>query len=467
MRLANAAFAFLVISLACAPTSSEQDSGSCVTCEGSAQRPVTPDSAAVEDCPGSEDCAASCDTLVRYPSDATHSPLSCAVAERLRAVAARGPALRDDSFMKVGDSISATHEFLHCFSTEDFDLADTGHGALQPAREHFSGAEIQGTTPFARLSAAARVGMTARWALEGRPPPVALEMTTMSPRYALVMYGTNDVQFGGPTAPANVKYEFMAKHMLELLDWHLERGVIPVLYSIPPYDGRSAEIRQLVPTYNAVLRAMAEHRQIPFVDYHREMIGLPNQGLRDDGVHPSADYVRLCNFDADGLQLGYNVRNLLTLQALDRVWRVTRDSAPETSLDESRALPLAGTGSEAQPYLVDGLPLGDMWNPTRGGQEIELGAACEAGPGAVRRVRYQVSFDEPTPLRIVALGFRDARVRITTTNGAAPACPAATALVERTFPAGTHSISLDVVRPAAGEAVLVMDRCTPDDVRCR
>src|SRR5690606_38717093 len=132
-----------------------------------------------------------------------HSPLTCEVAERLRSLAARGPELDDASFMKVGDSISATHEFLHCFETEDFDLASTGHESLDAARGHFSSLSIEDTTPFSRLSAAARVGMTARWALDGAPPPVARELTTMSPRYALVMYGTNDVQFGGPSAPAD------------------------------------------------------------------------------------------------------------------------------------------------------------------------------------------------------------------------------------------------------------------------
>lgn len=466
-RLA-AALAFFALALACAPTTTTDPAeDACLSCEGSATRAVPPEAAAVEECPGGEDCAAVCDAWVRYPLSATHSPLTCEVAERLRALSARGPDLDDRSFMKVGDSISATHEFLHCFETEDFDLASTGHESLQAAREHFSSLSIEGTTPFSRLSAAARVGMTARWALDGAPPPVARELTTMSPRYALVMYGTNDVQFGGPTAPADEKYSWMASHMLELLDWHLDRGVVPVLYSIPPYDGESPAIRQLVPTYNAVLRAMAEHRQIPFVDYHREMAALPDQGLRSDGVHPSADYVRLCNFDEDGLAYGYNLRNLLTLEALDRVWRVTRDDDAEIALDEGGAPPLAGSGSAGDPYVLDVLPFGDMRNPSRGGEDVELSAACQAGAGASRRVSYQLSLDEETPLRIVAVGFDDARVRLSAAEGTAPTCPAEAALVEETFAAGSHEIVLDVVGAAAAEAVLVVDRCTSDDPRCQ
>lgn len=466
MNRAYALFALLLLPLACSPGTTDVASGGCGACDDSTVSPAPFEDEGAEVCLGDE-CAAACDEHVRYPRDQTHSPLPCVVAERLRALSAIDPTLRDDSFMKVGDSISATHEFLSCFETEELDLDDTGHGALEDVRQHFLATEIEGASPFARTSLATQVGMTARWALDGDPPPVEREKATMTPRYALVMFGTNDVQFGGPTAAADVKYDFMASHMRELLDWHLQRGVVPVLYSIPPYDGRFPEIRQVVPTYNALLRAMAEHRQVPFVDYYREMKDLPNQGLRDDGVHPSADYIRLCNFDEDGLQLGYNVRNLLTLEALDRVWRVTREDDPARALDDEGAPPLAGDGSEEDPFVVDGLPFGDMRHPSRGGEARSFSGACEASAGDARRVSYRLVLEEATPLRLVAIGFGDARVRVTTAHGAAPTCPSGTALVEDTFPAGTHDILLDVVRPDGGEAVLVVDRCAADDARCR
>lgn len=460
-----AAIALSFFPLSCAPGTDPVASSGCGACEDRVGSPVPSDTEGAVPCPELA-CESACDEDVRYPRDQTHSPMPCVVAERLRALEAIDPSLRDDSFMKVGDSISATHEFLHCFETEALDLESTGHGELEDVRAHFLAAAIEGTSPFARRSLATQVGMTARWALDGNPPPVEQEKAVMTPRFALVMFGTNDVQFGGPTADADVKYEFMANDMRALLDWHLERGTLPVLYSIPPYDGAYASIRQVVPTYNTLLRAMAEHRLIPFVDYYREMVDLPDQGLRDDGVHPSADYVRLCNFDENGLKLGYNLRNLLTLQALDRVWRVTREEEPARALDESGAPPLEGRGSAEDPFVIDGLPFGDMRQPSRGGSEADLSGACEAAAGEARRVSYRVVLEQPTPLRLVALGFEGARVRITTAHGERPTCPAARALVEETFPAGSHDILLDVIRPAGGEAVLVVDRCADDDERC-
>ncbi|MCB9598699.1 MAG: hypothetical protein H6719_38645, partial [Sandaracinaceae bacterium] len=41
-----------------------------------------------------------------YPADRRHSPIPSDVAAGLGAIAARGPALNDDRFMKVGDSIT-------------------------------------------------------------------------------------------------------------------------------------------------------------------------------------------------------------------------------------------------------------------------------------------------------------------------------------------------------------------------
>lgn len=457
--------AFLLLPLSCSAETTPTPSSACGACESSAGSSASSETDGAVLCPEGG-CEGACDDHVRYPRDRTHSPLPCVVAERLRALSAIDPSLREDTFMKVGDSISATHEFLHCFETEDVNLSATGHGALEAVRQQFLVGRIDDKSPFTRQSLATRVGMTARWALDGSLPPVEQEKRAATPRYALVMFGTNDVQFGGPTAAADMKYEFMARNMRELIDWHLERGIAPVLYSIPPYDGAYAAIRQVVPSYNAILRALAEHRLIPFVDYYREMVGLPNQGLRDDGVHPSADYVRLCNFDESGLQLGYNVRNLLTLQALDRLWSVTRAESPRRALDERGAPPLPGRGSAEDPFVIDGMPFGDMRQPSRGGFPASLSGACEAGAGDVRRVSYRVVLEQATPLRLVAIGFENARVRITTAHGEAPTCPSQRALVEATFPAGSHEIHLDVVRPAGGEAVLMVDRCADDDERC-
>ncbi len=56
----------------------------------------------------------------RYPTDRTLSPLTPFVAERLRA--AHGAGLAEDLFAKVGDSITVSSSFLHCFAGANVDL---------------------------------------------------------------------------------------------------------------------------------------------------------------------------------------------------------------------------------------------------------------------------------------------------------------------------------------------------------
>jgi hypothetical protein len=54
------------------------------------------------------------------------------------------------------------------------------------------------------------------------------------------------------------------------------------------------------------------------------MLSLPNNGLSDDGIHPSwppGEYSDAARFTGNNLQYGYTVRNFTALQALDAVWR--------------------------------------------------------------------------------------------------------------------------------------------------
>ena len=56
------------------------------------------------------------------------------------------------------------------------------------------------------------------------------------------------------------------------------------------------------------------------------MNALPNNGLREGDVHPTASDVNLCNFSNNDLSTyGWTVRNFSALKALDRVWRLLND----------------------------------------------------------------------------------------------------------------------------------------------
>ena len=75
---------------------------------------------------------------------------------------------------------------------------------------------------------------------------------------------------------------------------------------------------------NQIVRTTAQGYDIPLVDYWRALQGLPNNGLSDDGVHPSfapGEFADSSDFRLENLQYGYVIRNITVLQALDAVWR--------------------------------------------------------------------------------------------------------------------------------------------------
>ena len=98
------------------------------------------------------------------------------------------------------------------------------------------------------------------------------------------------------------------------------QGMVPIITGILPRND-SAEADLWVATYNAVIRGMAQSRGIPFVDLELAVRDLPNRGLSSDGLHANTAPGGPCDLSAVGLNYGYNQRNLITMQALDRARR--------------------------------------------------------------------------------------------------------------------------------------------------
>src|SRR5690606_35465773 len=143
--------------------------------------------------------------------------------------------------------------------------------SLRPVVAHFRDS-------FARTSQAARIGWSAWQTLSGTPSPLARELAATEARFALVQFGTNDIEIG--------KLHHFADKLFDVVDFAIARGTIPIVFTIPPRrDRKDAAI--WVPRYNAVIRGIAQARQVPLVDYHREMLRLPGVGLGKDGIHPS------------------------------------------------------------------------------------------------------------------------------------------------------------------------------------
>lgn len=224
---------------------------------------------------------------------------------------------RPNVFSKVGDSITANEAFLVPIGLGDYNLRD--HTYLQPVIDYFSQVVARDANSFANTSLAAKGGWSAWQVITPRyadptlcqvgESPLECEYRLVRPSIALIMLGTNDVM----TTPSGT-YESWMRQIVEV---SLERGVIPVLSTIPDFKREGYEER--VPELNNIIRRLAYEYEIPLWDYWSALQDLPNKGLSDDGVHPG--WAVPADFKPYFLQYGMTVRNLTALQALDAVWR--------------------------------------------------------------------------------------------------------------------------------------------------
>ena len=225
------------------------------------------------------------------------------------------------SFTKVGDSITAAPHFLVPIGQGNYSLGEYGY--LGSAIGFFSGPNGRGFNPFSASSLAAHNGWSTESVLNpanadpnicrAGETPLACEYRLTRPSVALIMFGTND-SGGMPSATFQANLQTIVQTSITM-------GVIPVLSTIPPKhynpatDGRVFE-------FNQIIVATARAYDIPLIDYYQAMVGLPNQGLSPDGVHPSPAFDGLnAVFDAQHLQYGYPMRNFVSLQMLYTLWQ--------------------------------------------------------------------------------------------------------------------------------------------------
>ena len=305
----------------------------------------------------------------RYPTERSHSPITLAVAQRLNAIAAIGlnNGRIPNRFIKVGDSITVSPDyFMGRFIHPDHD-PDIHHGwdytrdlgdyeYLRPSMEHFLLGALPGsTTSFDRASLAAQVGAPASWAIEGNPSPSEQEIEAVSPLFAVIIFGNNDI---GWWPDDHLVLSWIADNLLQIVDECIAEGVVPILTSPPLRVGYEEKTH----TLSHLVRALAQARRIPFISYHRSMMPLDSHGLSGDGVHPNTmAYNHSCHLTTEGLQFGYNTRNLMTLHAVDRAMRTAVLGVPALDFEPAG---LTGGGSPGAPYQVDDLPFIDTRETT-------------------------------------------------------------------------------------------------------
>lgn len=415
-------------------------------------------------------------TSFLYPLERTHSPVTSAIAARLRGIAAVAPSLNDDMFMKVGDSITESFAVMSCFAGPPESIVLDGRDDLWPAIDHFRAADVAGpspcteswcqdaTTAFNRDAFTAEGGSTASWPLEGSPTWFARELDAIAPRYALVQFGTNDSTLI-TSATTREGFDVFFTRMTALVDQLIGAGVIPLLYTIPPYAAPRNGYHN-PPTMNLIVRALAQGRSIPLIDFHRAVASLSDWGSWD-GVHPRVEYGG-CVFTSAGLLHGYNVRNLITMQALARMVEVVSHGA--TELDVSTGA-FGGQGTAVHPYAIGAPPFAHM-HDTRSGHD-SLAAYCGLTGRNGPDIHYTFTLAAGLRLRVLALdaGANDVRVSLLT-EGPSATCLGTDRLgLHVTLGPGAYRVIID--SPAApsdgegpGEYAVIVTACEANDPSC-
>ena len=228
------------------------------------------------------------------------------------AIFARGQDQRRDARVvsKIGDCISDNQHFLSPFGLGQYVLG--GYSTLQPVIDHF-GASL------AYDSLAAYDGLVTNAVLDplfANPmaclpgeTPLRCEYRVHQPGVAIIMFGAQDLLFTTP--------EDFDRNLRRIIHETIEAGVVPIVSTFPGNTERWQQAAQ----YNQIVVAVALDYDVPLMNLWRALVDLPNYGLNADGRHLSLPVTHSGDPTLDNLQRGYPVRNLVSLQALDAVWR--------------------------------------------------------------------------------------------------------------------------------------------------
>lgn len=243
-------------------------------------------------------------------------------ASHVQVIFQRGKHLgnRADVFSKIGDSLTVATYVLYPIGWGTYSLHQYAY--LEPVIQYFSATDARNGNSFANISLAADNGWTTQSVLDPNladptlclpgEAPILCEYRIVKPATALILLGTNDV--------AELPLESYESNMRRIITISIDRGIIPVISTLPDRRGYATQISE----FNEAIRALAHEFGIPLWDYSLRLLNLPNGGLSADGVHPSwppGDFSAAADFSPQNLQFGYTVRNLTALQMLDQLWR--------------------------------------------------------------------------------------------------------------------------------------------------
>ncbi len=145
---------------------------------------------------------------------------------------------------------------------------------------------------------------------------------TLEPEVAVRMYGTNDA-WSGDTM-------YFAALYAQYLDTLLDRGVVPVIRTIPPfrwYGGDTLDFDSGTVIFNRLIRRVATRNSVVLVDVWQAFMDYTNgrpftdTWYDDRYIHPSeCGAAGLTDTTAPACGLG--IRNAVTWQAVNKVYRI-------------------------------------------------------------------------------------------------------------------------------------------------
>jgi hypothetical protein len=211
--------------------------------------------------------------------------------------------LDQNVFSKVGDCETSSPYFL-----APFDMRETGYrlgnysslnGVITAYQGSFEWVSLAAKSGFSIASVLSPTWADPKQCRSGESPLVC-EIRIHKPAIMFVMFGTNDVKTSTPAGfEGNLKY---------LLDIAIANNVVPVLVT-------KADNTEGDESMNAIITRVAYEYELPVLNLWRAMQDLPNGGLQEDGIHLT--YAQPFFDLPENMQMGWPVRNLVTLQMLD------------------------------------------------------------------------------------------------------------------------------------------------------
>ncbi len=250
------------------------------------------------------------------------------VSARMKAVYQAGLAQGNNPnvFAKLGDCMTENPYFLGPISDGKYDLG--AYVGLKPVIDQFAGHPTRGNgwqkDSFATIGLASAGGFNIaapldstwsdpKWCQSGESP-LACEYRVSRPSLAIIMFGTNDVNYTDAAT-----YDF---YLRAIISETLSRNIVPILNTFPtrPEDPKKSLL------LNQIAVRAARDFDIPLVNLNRALEALPDKGVNpDDTTHLSIPLdKRVDIFTPDHLTSGFTMRNLVTLQALQKVLEAVR-----------------------------------------------------------------------------------------------------------------------------------------------